>query len=63
MAFETVGYYNEELYIDEIVYSQGLINKDLMLKMVGANYPKNREIIADSARADSIAEIRREGKK
>jgi phage terminase large subunit len=61
MAFETVAYHKEELYIDELVYSQGLINKDLMLQMQGLGYPKNREIIADSARADSIAEIRREG--
>ena len=52
---------NGELWIDELLYEQGLTNPDLSVRLAAAGLSKKIEIIADSAEPKSIEELRRLG--
>lgn len=52
---------NGELWIDELIYTNGLTNHDICKALEGLSVPKRRGIIADSAEPKSIEEIRRQG--
>jgi len=53
--------YNGELWVNELLYSTGLTNSDILkhFSILGVN--KNRTIIADSAEPKSIEDIHRGG--
>ena len=46
-----------ELWIDEIAYRTGMLNKDITDELHGAGVPLNAPIVCDSAEQKSIAEI------
>ncbi len=52
---------NGELWINEVLYSNGLTNQDICNRLAGEGIPRNRGIIADSAEPKSIEEIKRLG--
>lgn len=56
-AIVRIGYYDQELYIDEVVYETGLTNQDIGRKLKGERV----QMYADSAEPKSIEEIRRMG--
>lgn len=60
-ALIKVCFANGELWLDEVIYQNGLTNKDIADKMKQAGVGDYDEIIADSAEPKSIEEIRREG--
>jgi phage terminase large subunit len=49
------------LWVQEVIYQQGLTNEDLFHVMVKAKIPMNAVIIADSAEPKSIETLRRLG--
>jgi phage terminase large subunit len=53
--------YNGELYINELIYSTGLTNSDILAKFKDLNIPKQKSIVADSAEPKSIEDIYRGG--
>jgi len=52
---------NDSLYINELLYSKGLTNQDIALKLRELNVSNRTEIIYDSAEPKSGEEIRRMG--
>lgn len=62
-ALIKIGFSEGELYLDELIYEDGLTNPDLCEKMKGLGINGSSEIIADSAEPKSIAEIKRKGYK
>lgn len=53
--------FNQELYIDEVIYETGLTNSDIINKMSHLGVYKNHLIIADSAEPKSIEDLSRAG--
>jgi phage terminase large subunit len=53
--------YNGTIYVDEIVYQTGTLNKDLIEIMKAKGVKRNATIYADSAEPKSIAEIQKAG--
>jgi phage terminase large subunit len=53
--------YNGELYINELIYSTGLTNSDILKKFSELKVDKNKSIVADSAEPKSIEDIYRGG--
>jgi phage terminase large subunit len=60
-AMSKLYLYDNEIYIEEMIYQTGLTTNDLIKKMNGLNISKNIEIYADSAQPSMIEEIRRAG--
>ncbi|MFT3679437.1 MAG: PBSX family phage terminase large subunit [Ferruginibacter sp.] len=56
-AFLNVYKLNGELWVDELIYEQGLTNPDICTRLSDESVSKIQEIIADSAEPKSIAEI------
>jgi phage terminase large subunit len=52
---------NDDLYINELVYSKGLTNQDIAQRLKELNITRQTEIIADSAEPKSIEELYRQG--
>jgi len=52
---------NDDLYINELIYSKGLTNQDIAEKLRELNITRQTEIIADSAEPKSIEELHRLG--
>jgi len=52
---------NDDLYINELIYSKGLTNQDIAEKLRELNITRQIEIIADSAEPKSIEELYRQG--
>ena len=52
---------NDDLYINELIYSKGLTNQDIAQKLRELNITRQTEIIADSAEPKSIEELHRLG--
>ena len=52
---------NDDLYINELLYSKGLTNQDIAQKLRELNITRQTEIIADSAEPKSIEELYRQG--
>jgi len=52
---------NDNLYINELIYSKGLTNQDIAEKLRELNITRQTEIIADSAEPKSIEELYRQG--
>ncbi len=50
---------NDDLYINELIYSKGLTNQDIAEKLRELNITRQTEIIADSAEPKSIEELHR----
>ena len=46
-----------ELWIDEVAYQVGMLNKDIAEALINAGATRNDNIVADSAEPKSIAEI------
>jgi phage terminase large subunit len=53
--------FNGELYVNELIYSTGLTNSDIINKLKELNIPKHKSIVADSAEPKSIEDIYRGG--
>jgi phage terminase large subunit len=53
--------WNDALYMNELVYSRGLTNQDIIVKLQEYEVDRYIEIIADSAEPKSIEEVRRAG--
>ena len=51
---------NDDLYINELLYSKGLTNQDIAHKLREFNITRQTEIIADSAEPKSIEELHRQ---
>tara|TARA_R100000329_G_scaffold124669_1_gene103196 strand:- start:6311 stop:7480 length:1170 start_codon:yes stop_codon:yes gene_type:complete len=51
---------NDEIYINELVYSKGLTNQDIAQKLRDLEVTRQIEIIADSAEPKSIEELHRQ---
>jgi phage terminase large subunit len=51
---------NDDLYINELIYSKGLTNQDIARKLRELNITRQTEIIADSAEPKSIEELHRQ---
>ncbi len=51
---------NDDLYINELVYSKGLTNQDIAQRLRELNITRQTEIIADSAEPKSIEELHRQ---
>ena len=51
---------NDNLYINELIYSKGLTNQDIAEKLRELNITRQTEIIADSAEPKSIEELHRQ---
>lgn len=51
---------NDDLYINELIYSKGLTNQDIAQKLRELNITRQTEIIADSAEPKSIEELHRQ---
>ena len=51
---------NDNLYINELVYSKGLTNQDIAQRLRELNITRQTEIIADSAEPKSIEELHRQ---
>lgn len=60
-ALISVYRFNGELYVDELIYSTGLTNSDILKRMIELNVSKRLGIIADSAEPKSIEDIFRGG--
>lgn len=60
-AAEKVFEYNNDIYIDELIYEPGLTNSDIITKLKTLGIDSQMLIIADSAEPKSIEEIRRGG--
>lgn len=60
-ALIKVAIKDDQLFLQELVYQTGLLTSDLIDLMRQLRVPRNRLIVADSARPDSIEEIRRAG--
>ena len=60
-AVVSVHRYDNNLYIDELVYSGGLTNPDIAARLRELGITRTDEIIADSAEPKSIDEVHREG--
>lgn len=56
-AILRVRLHEGDLWIDELCYSQGLTNPDIVRVLQGAQVPRNALIVADSSEPKSIAEI------
>ena len=55
-----VGMEGGEIWVDELLYSRGLTNQDIVTAMIKLNISKGDDIIADN-QPQSIYEIRKEG--
>lgn len=53
--------YNQELYLDELLYETGLTNQDIVKRLQEMQIEKTTLIIGDSAEPKSIEEIKRAG--
>ncbi len=53
--------YNNELYLDELLYKTKLTNSDIIKEFERLNIPKHEMIVADSAEPKSIEDIQRAG--
>lgn len=53
--------FNGELYVNELIYSTGLTNSDILKRLNELSIPKNKSIVADSAEPKSIEDIYRGG--
>lgn len=50
--------HNENVYVRQVIYQTGLLNKELSKEMEAKGVSKNAEIFADSAEPKSIAELK-----
>lgn len=57
-AFLDVYKYNQELYVDELIYQTGLTNQDICDEFGRLGVSMSKEILADSSEPKSIQEIR-----
>jgi phage terminase large subunit len=53
--------FNGELYINELIYSTGLTNSDIIVRLKELNINKTHSIVADSAEPKSIEDLKRAG--
>ena len=53
--------FNGELYINELIYSTGLTNSDIITRLKELNINKTHSIVADSAEPKSIEDLKRAG--
>ena len=53
--------YDSELYVDEVIYEQGLTNQDLSSRFKAMDIRRDGLIWADSAEPKSIEELKRDG--
>ncbi len=60
-AFIEVYRYNGEVYVNELIYSTGLTNSDILKRLNELGIDKRRYIVADSAEPKSIEDIYRGG--
>jgi len=60
-AVVSVHRHDNDLYIDELIYSGGLTNPDIAQRLRDLDIKRNDEIIADSAEPKSLEEVHREG--
>lgn len=60
-AVVEVYQYNNELYLNEILYETGLLNTDIAQRMRDMNVNGMTDIFADSSEPKSIEEIRQQG--
>jgi len=60
-ALVEVYRFNGQLYVNELMYSTGLTNSDILAHFKSINLPTDRTIIADSAEPKSIEDIFRGG--
>jgi phage terminase large subunit len=60
-ALVKIWYWEDEVYIEEVIYESYLTSADLIEKMNQLNVDRNTAIVADYARPEMIAEIRQEG--
>jgi phage terminase large subunit len=60
-ALVKVYYFEDELYIEKIIYQSYLTTTELIAEMEKHNIDKNIDMMADYARPEIIEEIRREG--
>jgi phage terminase large subunit len=60
-AMVEVGLQNGELWVNELIYENGLTNPDLHQKFIDNKIKRNFVIVADSAEPKSIEELRRLG--
>lgn len=60
-TFIKVFRFNSELYIDELIYSTGLTNSDIIKQLNSLGIDRSMTIVADSAEPKSIEDIRRAG--
>lgn len=56
-----IWYFEDEIYIEEVIYESYLTSQDLVERMNRLNIEKNVEIIADYARPEMIQELRLDG--
>ena len=61
MALTKVWYYEDEIYLEEVIYQAGLTSAPLIQKMREKGVEDSIEIVADHARADLIDELRQAG--
>ncbi len=60
-ALVRVWYFEDELYLEEVIYESYLTSQDLVERMNRIGIEKNVEIIADYARPEMIQELRLDG--
>jgi phage terminase large subunit len=60
-ALVKVYYFEDELYVEKIIYQSYLTTTELIAEMEKHNIDKNIDMMADYARPEIIEEIRREG--
>ena len=60
-AFGSMYRYNNELWVDELIYETGLTNPDIITKLKQLNISQQSMIVADSSEPKSIEDIRRAG--
>jgi len=52
---------DKDIYVEQIIYEQGLTNEDLIYLLRENNIDRNYEIVADSSEPKSIEQLRRAG--
>jgi phage terminase large subunit len=60
-TFIKVYRYNNELYVNELLYQTGLTNSDIIKKLQTLGIDRHISIVADSAEPKSIEDLRRAG--
>jgi phage terminase large subunit len=60
-ALVELHYFDQTVYLKELIYETGLLNSDIVALMTELKVPKSALIVADSAEPKSIEEIRKAG--